>query len=149
MPIFEYQCQACGHQFDVLQKVGEGALRKCPACGKLKLQRLVSAPNFHLKGSGWYKTDFRDKSKGGKEGEGATPTVPAAATTTVPAGTATATGGTPTATGRGATRTSTEVLPAATPAPGAQRPGPGAPGFVPPPDGGLRPTALPSPRGGT
>jgi putative FmdB family regulatory protein len=71
MPIFEYQCQACGHQFDALQKVGEGALRKCPACGKLKLQKLVSAPNFHLKGSGWYKTDFRDKSKGGKEGEGA------------------------------------------------------------------------------
>ena len=72
MPIFEYQCQACGHQFDALQKVGEGALRKCPACGKLKLQKLVSAPNFHLKGSGWYKTDFRDKAaKDGKEGEGA------------------------------------------------------------------------------
>jgi aspartyl-tRNA synthetase len=58
MPIFDYQCQACGHRFDALQKVGEGALRKCPECGKLKLQKLVSAPNFHLKGSGWYKTDF-------------------------------------------------------------------------------------------
>ena len=70
MPIFDYQCQACGHRFDVLQKPGEGALRKCPECGKLKLQKLVSAPNFHLKGSGWYKTDFRDKQKPGKEGEG-------------------------------------------------------------------------------
>lgn len=66
MPIFDYQCQACGHRFDALQKVGEGALRKCPECGKLKLTKLVSAPNFHLKGSGWYKTDFRDKSSAGK-----------------------------------------------------------------------------------
>ena len=62
MPIFDYHCAACGHTFDVLQKVGEGALRKCPQCGKLKLQKQMAAPNFHLKGSGWYKTDFRDKS---------------------------------------------------------------------------------------
>jgi putative FmdB family regulatory protein len=61
MPIFDYQCTACGHTFDVLQKVGEGVLRKCPECGKLKLKKLLAAPNFHLKGSGWYKTDFRDK----------------------------------------------------------------------------------------
>lgn len=70
MPIFEYQCQACGHGFDVLQKVGEGPLRKCPECGKLKLKKLLSAPSFHLKGSGWYKTDFRDKAKGGEDGKG-------------------------------------------------------------------------------
>ncbi len=62
MPIFDYQCEACGHHFDILQKVGEGALRKCPECGKLKLKKLMAAPAFHLKGSGWYKTDFRDKS---------------------------------------------------------------------------------------
>jgi len=62
MPIFDYQCAACGHTFDILQKAGEGALRKCPECGKLKLKKLLAAPNFHLKGSGWYKTDFRDKS---------------------------------------------------------------------------------------
>lgn len=67
MPIFDYACQACGHHFDVLQKAGEGVLRKCPACGKLKLKKQLSAPSFHLKGSGWYKTDFRDKKK--PEGE--------------------------------------------------------------------------------
>ncbi|MEZ5566303.1 MAG: zinc ribbon domain-containing protein [Gammaproteobacteria bacterium] len=62
MPIFDYQCSACGHTFDVLQKVGEGALRKCPECGKLTLKKQLAAPNFHLKGTGWYKTDFRDKA---------------------------------------------------------------------------------------
>ena len=60
MPIFDYKCEACGHTFDVLQKVGEGPLRKCPECGKLKLKKQLAAPNFHLKGSGWYKTDFKD-----------------------------------------------------------------------------------------
>ena len=62
MPIFDYQCEACGHTFDALQKAGEGALRKCPKCGKLKLKKQLPAPNLHLKGSGWYKTDFKDKS---------------------------------------------------------------------------------------
>jgi putative FmdB family regulatory protein len=60
MPIFDYKCEACGHTFDVLQKAGEGPLRKCPDCGKLKLKKQLAAPNFHLKGSGWYKTDFKD-----------------------------------------------------------------------------------------
>lgn len=60
MPIFDYKCEACGHTFDVLQKAGEGPLRKCPECGKLKLKKQLAAPNFHLKGSGWYKTDFKD-----------------------------------------------------------------------------------------
>jgi putative FmdB family regulatory protein len=68
MPIFDYTCQACGHQFDVLQKVGEGPLRKCPECGKLKLKKGLSAPAFHLKGSGWYQSDFKNKKK---DGEGA------------------------------------------------------------------------------
>jgi putative FmdB family regulatory protein len=68
MPIFDYQCQACGHTFDVLQKPDEGALRKCPECGKARLKKLLAAPNFHLKGSGWYKTDFRDKA-GGKSAD--------------------------------------------------------------------------------
>lgn len=74
MPIYDYECQACGHRFDVLQKGGEGPLRKCPACGKLKLRKCLSAPSFHLKGSGWYKTDYRDGGKkSGDEGEGAGP----------------------------------------------------------------------------
>jgi putative FmdB family regulatory protein len=75
MPIFDYQCEACGHHFDILQKAGEGALRKCPECGKLKLRKLLSAPSFHLKGGGWYKsppseTGSDGKSAGGKAKKG-------------------------------------------------------------------------------
>jgi putative FmdB family regulatory protein len=59
MPIYEYRCTKCGHQDEVLQKVTERPLTKCPACGKRALQKLMSAPGFHLKGSGWYATDFK------------------------------------------------------------------------------------------
>ncbi len=59
MPIYEYRCAKCGHQDEVLQKVTERPLTKCPACGKRALQKLMSAPGFHLKGSGWYATDFK------------------------------------------------------------------------------------------
>jgi len=75
MPIFDYKCEACGHTFDVLQKAGEGPLRKCPECGKLKLKKQLAAPNFHLKGSGWYKTDFKDgPTKKAPEGSASTST---------------------------------------------------------------------------
>jgi putative FmdB family regulatory protein len=63
MPIYEYECRKCGHGFDVLQKVSDGPLRKCPECGALKLQRLISAPQFRLKGTGWYETDFKKDGK--------------------------------------------------------------------------------------
>jgi putative FmdB family regulatory protein len=63
MPIYEYECRKCGHGFDVIQKVSDGPLRKCPECGALKLQRLVSAPQFRLKGTGWYETDFKKDGK--------------------------------------------------------------------------------------
>ena len=63
MPIFDYSCAACGHTFDVLQKMGEGPLRKCPSCGKLKLKKDLSAPAFHLKGSGWYKSPEQNQKK--------------------------------------------------------------------------------------
>lgn len=64
MPIYEYQCGACEHELEVLQKINDKSLRKCPECGKLKLRRLVSAPSFRLKGDGWYETDFKsDKDK--------------------------------------------------------------------------------------
>lgn len=59
MPIYEYACQKCGHQLDALQKISDPPLRKCPACGALRLKRLVSAPQFRLKGTGWYETDFK------------------------------------------------------------------------------------------
>ena len=59
MPFYEYHCANCGHHHEELQKVTDKPLRKCPACGKNKLNRLVSAPVFRLKGGGWYETDFK------------------------------------------------------------------------------------------
>jgi putative FmdB family regulatory protein len=64
MPFYEYQCRACGAQVEVLQKVTDAPLKKCPECGKSQLTKLVSAPVFRLKGGGWYETDFKtDKDK--------------------------------------------------------------------------------------
>ena len=63
MPIYEYSCESCGHYQEFLEKIGASALRKCPSCGKRKFKRLVSLTSFHLKGAGWYVTDFRDKDK--------------------------------------------------------------------------------------
>ncbi|MBI1731308.1 MAG: zinc ribbon domain-containing protein [Gammaproteobacteria bacterium] len=64
MPIYEYQCDACGERVEVMQKISERPLRECPSCRKNKLRKLVSATAFRLKGSGWYETDFK---KGGKK----------------------------------------------------------------------------------
>jgi len=63
MPIYEYQCAACHHQFDVLQKLNDDPVKKCPECSKNTVERLVSAAGFQLKGSGWYATDFKNKGK--------------------------------------------------------------------------------------
>jgi putative FmdB family regulatory protein len=59
MPFYEYQCQACSAQVEVLQKISDAPLKKCPECGRNKLIKLVSAPGFRLKGGGWYETDFK------------------------------------------------------------------------------------------
>jgi len=90
MPIYEYQCQACGHQLEVLQKVSDAPLKKCPECGKPKLQKLMSAPSFRLKGSGWYETDFKSGNKknladGGKDEKPAKDDKPAAKADAKPA----------------------------------------------------------------
>jgi len=63
MPIYEYECSSCGHIFDALQKMSDDALKDCPACGEPELRKLLSAPNFRLKGGGWYETDFKDGNK--------------------------------------------------------------------------------------
>jgi putative FmdB family regulatory protein len=63
MPFYEYQCSACDHHTEVLQKISDAPLRKCPHCGKSALKRLISAPVFRLKGSGWYETDFKSDSE--------------------------------------------------------------------------------------
>ena len=64
MPIYEYQCDDCGHRGEELQKMGARPLRKCPECGG-KYTKQVSAPAFQFKGTGWYVTDYARKDKGG------------------------------------------------------------------------------------
>ena len=59
MPIYEYRCEACGHELDALQKLNDGPLQDCPDCQSPSLRRLISAPSFRLKGDGWYETDFK------------------------------------------------------------------------------------------
>ena len=59
MPIYEYKCQNCGYYFEILQRISEEPLITCPECKKNALKKLVSAPNFRLKGEGWYETDFK------------------------------------------------------------------------------------------
>ena len=71
MPIYEYQCQECGHLFDALQKMSDEPLTECPDCGEPALRKLLSAPNFRLKGGGWYETDFKGKDKRNLAGDGA------------------------------------------------------------------------------
>jgi putative FmdB family regulatory protein len=66
MPIYEYVCRACGGETELMQKISDPPARKCPACGKSKLVKQVSAARFRLAGSGWYETDFKkagDKTK--------------------------------------------------------------------------------------
>jgi putative FmdB family regulatory protein len=63
MPIYEYQCTACSHQLEAFQKFSDAQLTECPVCQQPTLTKLVSATAFHLKGTGWYVTDTRDKGK--------------------------------------------------------------------------------------
>ena len=63
MPIYEYECGACGHKLETIQKMSDAPLTDCPHCHKPELHKLVSAAGFQLKGTGWYVTDFKDKNK--------------------------------------------------------------------------------------
>src|SRR3954466_8331086 len=64
MPFYEYECPHRRNHHEVLQKIADKPLAKCPNCGKKGLKKLMSAPVFRLKGSGWYETDFKtDKDK--------------------------------------------------------------------------------------
>jgi putative FmdB family regulatory protein len=65
MPLYEYQCTACGHRFEVIRKFSDAPLTECPRC-KGQVEKLVSSPAFHLKGSGWYATDYAKKSDSSK-----------------------------------------------------------------------------------
>ena len=63
MPIYEYRCDNCGHEMEVLQKVNEPPLVTCPECAAEALKKKISAAGFRLKGGGWYETDFKSGSK--------------------------------------------------------------------------------------
>ncbi len=62
MPTYEYLCGSCDHHFEQVQKISEDALTECPVCKKNELKRIINATAFHLKGSGWYKTDYASGS---------------------------------------------------------------------------------------
>lgn len=87
MPIYEYQCESCDHEFEALQKISDPLLTDCPACEKQSLRKKVSAAAFRLKGGGWYETDFKTGNRrniaGGSDsagGSGDSAAKPAAAT---------------------------------------------------------------------
>jgi putative FmdB family regulatory protein len=63
MPIYEYQCQSCQQELEVLQKISDAPLEICPECGKAALRKKISAAAFRLSGGGWYETDFKTGDK--------------------------------------------------------------------------------------
>lgn len=70
MPIYEYRCDSCGHELEVIQKISDAPLVTCPVCECDALKKRVSAAGFRLKGSGWYETDFKSGKKKNVSGEG-------------------------------------------------------------------------------
>jgi putative FmdB family regulatory protein len=71
MPLYEYQCDACQHRFERIQKFSDLPIESCPLCGGT-VHKMISSPAFHLKGSGWYATDYAKKSEPSKTSEGST-----------------------------------------------------------------------------
>lgn len=76
MPLYEYQCESCGHRFEVIQKFSDAPIEVCPKCGA-KVHKLISSPAIQFKGSGWYITDYAKKdstsaTKAGSAKEGST-----------------------------------------------------------------------------
>jgi len=69
MPLYEYQCQKCGHRFERIQKFSDPHVKKCPKCGG-PVEQVLSAPAVQFKGSGWYVTDYAKKSGAPASGEG-------------------------------------------------------------------------------
>jgi putative FmdB family regulatory protein len=61
MPLYEYQCEKCGHRFEKIQKFSDKMVKKCPECGG-RVEQMISAPAVQFKGSGWYVTDYANKS---------------------------------------------------------------------------------------
>ncbi len=63
MPIYAYRCSACGLEQDVMQKMSDAPLTTCPDCKTETFSKQLTAAGFHLKGSGWYQTDFKGGTK--------------------------------------------------------------------------------------
>jgi putative FmdB family regulatory protein len=63
VPLYEYQCDACGCRFEVIQKYSDPAVESCKECGKGPVRRLISSPAIQFKGTGWYITDYAQKGK--------------------------------------------------------------------------------------
>ena len=63
MPLYEYQCDACGCRFEVIQKFSDPSVESCKECGKGPVRRLLSSPAIQFKGTGWYITDYSQKGK--------------------------------------------------------------------------------------
>jgi putative FmdB family regulatory protein len=70
MPLYEYQCDACGQRFEVIQKFSDAPADTCRVCGKGPVQRLLSSPAIQFKGTGWYITDYSQKGKAPAESSG-------------------------------------------------------------------------------
>jgi putative FmdB family regulatory protein len=64
MPLYEYRCEACEHQFEVIRKFSDAPIAVCPKCGAGPVVKLISSPAFQFKGSGWYITDYARKDSG-------------------------------------------------------------------------------------
>ncbi len=74
MPIYEFRCEECGNEVEVLQKISDPHLKDCPECGKPAMKKKVTAAAFRLGGSGWYETDFKSGNKKNlKDSESAKP----------------------------------------------------------------------------
>jgi putative FmdB family regulatory protein len=67
MPMYEYECAACGHRFERIQKFSDPPIEECPNCGERKVQKLLSSPAIQFKGTGWYITDYARKGAAGTD----------------------------------------------------------------------------------
>jgi putative FmdB family regulatory protein len=82
MPLYEYRCEACGHQFEKIQRFSDEPISVCPSCGRGPVVKLLSSPAIQFKGSGWYITDYARKTQ---SGQGAAPSGESGSTESKPA----------------------------------------------------------------
>ncbi len=74
MPIYEYECQACGHRFEEWQKMSDEPIKVCPKCKKRKVDKLISHTSFQLKGGGWYSDLYASAKPGSSSSESSSST---------------------------------------------------------------------------